>query len=706
MVVVLVLLFVGLVFLDGGISKAFNGKPVMEVGDHSISDKEFRRQLALMQLPDILPAAIEIPDNSRLLATHYLGETFMESQIPKTPSLIIRIMAGYLQPSIGEPERFIANRINIQKGGIEFGVTPSNDEVENFVETVIFTDADGNFDLEAYDKFTKSRLGNIGGIPGFNNYIRDLLTAQNLSKVLGGGISTEKNTERELFDVQKQEISGSKITLESGVYEGLVKPTEEEIREYYEENSQNYNSDELRKITYVSIEPDWDEALEKSKKAKAKADAEEAERLKKAEEAKKKAEEAARKANDAAETTEEPKPAEGKEGPQTETITPTEGSTVETNGSAEEKTETETSSPPATEGSQGDPGESGEPAPKPGSSDPANPILESDTTQKDPATGEIGQALEGALSKETSVDTLNLTPAPLTPVTEKAAAKTQTAKEQLNSVEKQEAVEALSSSFEEFYQKLVDNEGEDFEAIAKDSGYEIKKSEFFSKADPPKELSGVIESLQIGKISDAAFELPENGDSDEKLSDPYRTSDGWFLIRLDEVEESLPLTFEQTKVQVTVDLKKKMAREQMIKEANELFGQLTEKIEAGKSFADAAKELDKEVTEVTGLAEGQTFNFGQRSQKLPDPPEFIATQYTNPGEISPVYFSPSEEEATQAQLIFVEKRELAKKDEFETDFGTLYESITSSIRFVALSNWLYDSYKASGVTPPEREGQQ
>ena len=705
MVVVLVLLFVGLVFLDGGISKAFNGKPVMEVGDRSISEKEFKRQLGLMQLPDILPAAIEIPNNSRLLATHYLGETFMESQIPKTPSLIIRIMAGYLQPSIGEPERFIANRINIQKGGIEFGVTPSNDEVENFVETVIFTDADGNFDLEAYDKFTKSRLGNIGGIPGFNNYIRDLLTAQNLSKVLGGGISTEKNTERELFDVQKQEISGSKITLETGVYEGLVKPTEEEIREYYEENSQNYNSDELRKITYVSIEPDWDEALEKSKKAKAKADAEEAERLKKAEEAKKKAEDAARKANDAAKTTEEPKPAEGKEGPQTETIAPTEESTIETNDSAEEKTETETS-PPATEGSQGDPGESGEPASKPVSSGPANPILESDTTQKDPAAGEIGQALEGALSKETSVDTLNPTPAPLTPVTEEAATKPQTAKEQLNSVEKQEAVEALSSSFEEFYQKLVDNEGEDFEAIAKDSGYEIKKSEFFSKTDPPKELSGVIDSLQIGKISDAAFELPEDGDSDEQLSDPYRTSDGWFLIRLDEVEESLPLTFEKAKVQVTVDLKKKMAREQMIKEANELFGQLTEKIEAGKSFAEAAKELEKEVAEVTGLTEGQTFNFGQRSQKLPDPPEFIATQYTNPGKLSPIYFSPSEEEATQAQIIFVEKRELAKKDEFDTDFGTLYDSITSSIRFVALSNWLYDSYTTSGVIPPEREGQQ
>ena len=711
MVVVLVLLFVGLVFLDGGVSKAFNGKPVMEVGDHTVSKKEFNRQRALMQLPNALPTAIEIPESSRLLAKHYLGETFMESQIPKTPSLIVRIMANYLQPSLEEPERFIANRINIQKGGIDFGVTPSNDEVENFVETVLFTDADGNFDLEAYDDFTKSRLSNIGGIPGFNNYIRDLLTAQNLSKVLGGGISTEKDTERELFDVQKQEISGSKINLESGVYEGRVKPTEEEIRGFYDENIQNYNSDELRKITYVSIEPDWDKALERSKEAKVKAEAEEAERLKKAEEAKKKAEEAARTANEGAKTAEDSKSAKEAAETKAETNNPVETPTNEKNDGAEKSTETETSSPPAADGSQGDPGDSGdsgEPAPTPGPSDSTDPALESKGTQKDPAPGEIGKDLNEPLKDGLSdeKDASLPTPAPLEPVTEESPAKPKTAKEQLNGAEKQEAVEALSNSINEFYQKLADNEGEDFEAIAKDSGYEIKKSEFFSKIDPPKELSAVIDSLQIGKISDAAFELPENGDSDEKLSEPYRTSDGWFLIRLDEVEDSLPLTYEEAKVQVTVDLKKKMAREQMIKEANELFDKLTKEIKAGKSFTDAAKGLEKEVTEVTGLAEGQTFNFGQGSQKLPDPPEFVATQYTNPGEISPVYFSPSEEEATEAQIIFVEKRELAKKDEFETDFGKLYESTSGNLRIIALSNWLYDSYEASEVVPPQREGQQ
>ena len=710
MVVVLVLLFVGLVFLDGGISKAFNGKPVMEVGDQSISEKEFNRQRALMQLPSVLPTAIEIPENSRLLAKHYLGETFLEGPIPKTPSFIVQIMAEYLQPSLAEPERFITNRINIQKGGIEFGVTPSNDEVENFVETVLFTDTNGNFDQEAYTNFTKSRLSNIGGIPGFNNYIRDLLTAQNLSKVLGGGISTEKDTERELFDIQKQEISGSKITLESGVYEGRVKPTEEEIRAYYEENMQNYNSDELRKITYVSIEPDWDKALERSKEAKAKAEAEEAERLKKAEEAKKKAEEAARKANEGAKTADDSKSAEEAAETKAETNNPAETPTSEKDDGAEKSSEPETSSPPAADGSQGDPGDSGEPAPTPVPSDSTDPALESNGTQKDPAPGEVGkdlnEPLKDGLSDEKDASPLTPTSAPLKPVTEESSAEPKTAKEQLNGAEKQEAVEALSNSINEFYQKLADNEGEDFEAIAKDSGYEFKRSEFFSKIDPPKELSAVIDSLQIGKISDAAFELPENGDSDEKLSEPFRTADGWFLIRLDEVEDSLPLTYEEAKVQVTVDLKKKMAREQMVKEANELFIKLTEEIKAGKSFTDAAKGLKKEVTEVTGLAEGQTFNFGQRSQRLPDPPEFVATQYTNPGEISPVYFSPSKEEATQAQIIFVEKRELAKKDEFETDFGKSYESRSNAIRFIALSNWLYDRYNESGVVSPQRETQQ
>ena len=717
MIVVLVLLFVGLVFLDGGISKAFTGKPVMEVADHSISKKEFDRQRALMQLPSLLPDAFEIPRDSQLLASHYLGDTLIESQLPKTPSFLVRIMASYLQPSLAEPERFIANRINVRKTGVNFGVTPSNEEVEKFVENVLFVDPEGNPDQEAYSKFIKDRVSSIGGNRGFNEYIRDLLTAQNLSKILGGGISTEMSTETALFEIQKQEITGSKITLETGSYEGKVKPTDEELKAYFEENKGNYNSDELRKISYVLIEPDWDAALEKSKKAKADAAEKEAERNKKVEEAKKKAEEikkkseeAARKANEAKDPAETPKPTETETPGETgATTTPAEEPASETTPPAE-SAEPETTTP-ATEGSQGDPGDPGEPAPTPTPApvDSTPLVPDSPSTGGDPAAGDLGSGLDKALEDATATEagsnplTTLPTPAPTKPVT---PPKPKTAKEQLNGAEKKEAVDPLGQEVNDFYQKLLDNFGEDFEELAKDENYEVRQSEFFTQADPPEELSAFIENLQVGKISDAVFQLlPENGDPDEKVG-LYRTSDGWFIIRLDEVEDSIPLTFEEAKVKVTVDLKKKMAREQMIKEANELHTKLTEAIKGGKSFTDSAKELEKEAVEFKGITEGQTFNFGQKSQKLPDPPEFTAAQYTNPGEIARVQFTPSEDEADQALIIFVEKREVVKNAEYQTDLNKRYESISGNMRFVALSNWLYDRYAESEVVPPQREEQQ
>ncbi|MEN8772702.1 MAG: peptidyl-prolyl cis-trans isomerase [Akkermansiaceae bacterium] len=712
MIVVLVLLFVGLVFLDGGVSKAFNGKPVMEVADHSISEKEFRRQRALMQLPSLLPDAFEIPRDSQLLASHYLGDTLIDSQLPKTPSFLVRIMASYLQPSVEEPERFIANRINVRKAGVEFGVTPSNDEVEKFVENVLFVDPEGNPDQEAYSEFIKNRVSAIGGNRGFNDYIRDLLTAQNLSKILGGGISTEMSTETALFDVQKQVITGSKITLETGVYEGKAKPTEEQLKAFFEENKGNYNSDELRKISYTLIEPNWDKALEEFNAAKAKTDAEEAEKKKKLEEAKKKAdeirkkaEEAARKANEANTPTAEPEPVVESSEPETATTTPAKAPALESTPPAE-TTET-TPATPEGDGSQGDPGEPGEPAPAPTPApvDSSPLTTEASTTENDLGSG-LNEALEDVTTGSAETNPLTTLPTPTKPVTPPKPETPKTAKEQLDGAAKQKAVEALSEAVNDFYQKLADNEGEDFEAISKDSGYEIIKSEFFTKADPPKELSAFIDNLQIGKIADAAFQLPENGDPDEKLSLPYRTSDGWFLIRLDEVEDSLPLSYEEAKVQVTVDLKKKMAREQMIKDANELHTKLTEAIKSGKTFADAAKELEKEAAEVKEITEGQTFNFGQRSQKMPDPPEFTAAQYTNAGEITSVQFTPSEEEATQALIVFVEKREVVKSPEYQTDLNQRYESISGNMRFVALSNWLYDRYAESEVVPPKREDQE
>ena len=56
MIVVLVLLFIGLVFLDGGsISRALGGKPVMQVDGEAISQKDYDRQRNLLSIHQALP---------------------------------------------------------------------------------------------------------------------------------------------------------------------------------------------------------------------------------------------------------------------------------------------------------------------------------------------------------------------------------------------------------------------------------------------------------------------------------------------------------------------------------------------------------------------------------------------------------------------------------------------------------------------------
>ena len=351
MIVVLVLLFIGLVFLGDGVRNSFGSKPVMEVAGQSISKKKYDRHMAVLDLPRALPNNHFLPRETRILSSHYLGDSVVD--FPNLmPGSIVAQMSQYLQAG-SSPDKFITNRLNTQKAGLEYGVTPSNDEVESFVENVLFADPEGNYDQEAYSDFIKNKASAFGGTRGFNDYIRDLLTAQNLSKVVGGGISPEMETVRALYNTEKQIINAQQVILESATYEGKISPTEEQLKEHYEANKENYKSDELRSISYVFVEPDWKATLEKvSAQKKVAEEAAKAVREKQ-EEARKKAEEEAKKANDA----NKPKPAETTD-PKPENPTPAETPDSESPKPAE-------TTAPAETGSQGDPGQPGDPAPAP-----------------------------------------------------------------------------------------------------------------------------------------------------------------------------------------------------------------------------------------------------------------------------------------------------------------------------------------------------
>jgi len=337
---------------------------------------------------------------------------------------------------------------------------------------------------------------------------------------------------------------------------------------------------------------------------------------------------------------------------------------------------------PAEAGSQGDPGELGAQAPEP--TEPTLPATPS------PLAPQQAQPLAPTLPTPGTANT-PFTPQPAQPQPTIA----QSSKDQLDYTAKKKAVEDLNPKVNLFFQTLADNLGQDFEALTQEAGYTVKTTDLFAKSTPAKNFNQRIESNNIGNLADAAFLLPPTGDSDEKMSDPHKTSDGWYIIRLDKVQESQPLSYEDAKIRVTVDLKKKIAREMMIEDAKALREKLIAAIKEGKTFEDAAKEAEQKVEKKDNLVAKLSYqgrSFGDDA--------FEPAKTTNPGEIAELELVPSEESPDQALIIFVEKREVLKDEQYNTQLDNTFNNLSYHSRLVAFDNWLNDRYKESDVVPP------
>ncbi|MCX8238101.1 MAG: peptidyl-prolyl cis-trans isomerase, partial [Akkermansiaceae bacterium] len=344
---------------------------------------------------------------------------------------------------------------------------------------------------------------------------------------------------------------------------------------------------------------------------------------------------------------------------------------------------------PAETGSQGDPGQPGDPAPAPTPEAPTPATTQPGTT---------GNPLIAKPNIGAGVGPIAVPPGqPNATTTQPIPALPKTAKEKLNGAEKKQAIETEIPRVNEFFQELADNLGRDFEKLAAKHGLKVIKTSLFSKANSPKELNVSIQNSNIGKLSDSIFLLPSVGDPDEKLSDPHQTPDGWFIGRLDEVTESTPLSFEEARTKVSIDLKKKLAREQMVTDAKALHEKLSPALKAGKTFEEAAKEAGQKIVKLDALKETGSF----QGQRFPNPPAFDAAKFTNPGELAPLEFSPSEEEASRALVVFVEKREVTKNDEYLTGLEDSFKGLSDVTRLIAFENWLNDRYAESEVVPPQ-----
>ncbi len=177
--------------------------------------------------------------------------------------------------------RFIANRIILQKAMVDLGIYADEEEVSKTLkETPIFA-PNGKFDQAAYTLFVEKRLGRLGMTEkDLRQLVRESLCLNKLVGIVGGGITPVRSAVQDIVDAQNQTVTLTEVVLNRDDFVEKENPTEEEIKAYWESHKDAYKTDEQRSISYVLLDlPKETADADKEKDAKKKAETAEKKRL-------------------------------------------------------------------------------------------------------------------------------------------------------------------------------------------------------------------------------------------------------------------------------------------------------------------------------------------------------------------------------------------------------------------------------------------
>lgn len=265
-IVVLVLIFVGLVFFQSNSSGSGPGSgPIVVKTDHDTFSAK-----------DLQKAEQEIRLGQRLMQAAFQTGSF------EAPSDISQFLGTLEGGNDTETlKRYLVHRANFERAKKQYGLVPSEEEIELYQRENIFTNREGIFDDEGYAKFTDKGLKGLGlTVNDLNKFVASLIGFKEFTNILGAGVIANEAAAHEGFIANSQQFTLSTLSLDLETFKKEVNPTDEEVKTYWEENQGRYLTEAKRRLTYFTAAPDFAAALAKKKEEapnKEKTPAEEAE---------------------------------------------------------------------------------------------------------------------------------------------------------------------------------------------------------------------------------------------------------------------------------------------------------------------------------------------------------------------------------------------------------------------------------------------
>jgi hypothetical protein len=239
----------------------------------------------------------------------------------------------------------------------------------------------------------------------------------------------------------------------------------------------------------------------------------------------------------------------------------------------------------------------------------------------------------------------------------------------------------VDSAVDDFLYKLEQEKGTGFESLAKENEWEVKTSDLFTRAAPPKDLDLSLRSSSLGgKVADQLFLVQETSDPFSKFSKAFAVGENqWVVARIDGEEKSRTKTYEEAHAEARAQYISVKGAEAMKIAANEAVTKIKTLLTAGKTFAEAAKEA--------GIPETKAFT-AVTSTYRPDAASepsnlFEATRNTDPGTIAEVITQPD-----RTFILHVAKREVVKELNAAARIDSEVTTSTSQNEMIAFSAWM------------------
>jgi len=239
----------------------------------------------------------------------------------------------------------------------------------------------------------------------------------------------------------------------------------------------------------------------------------------------------------------------------------------------------------------------------------------------------------------------------------------------LQGKERTEALQKLANRATEFTQAMLVKDA-DFDAVAAKFNLPVEKTGEFTQAKPDPKIAG------NASLVTEAFRISLN----DPNSDAIQTDSGFTVFHLEKIIPARPLTFEEASANLKEALKGERARETLNVRSSDIHKKLDDALKAGKSFADAAKELGLKVESFPSFSLAELGDL----LKKPEAPAIIQkSMELNVGQVSdlvPV--------ADGGVLVYVDKRQPVSEEQFNKEKTSLTESFTRSKRTMAFREWL------------------